>query len=308
MPENLKELTGAKQDIYYVLMSRTIKRRSSLSKIKILFILAMLTFVAPLFMFLPNVSALRYKNPTRTRFMEIYLDRMEDTGENPTLQHIWRPMEQISPYLAQAVLLAEDDTFYKHSGFDWDSFRQAMKKNWKDKAFTRGASTITQQLVKNLYLTPSKNPWRKLREWIITYQTEQTLTKKRILDLYLNIAEWGPGIYGAEAASRHYFGKSSSALTPHQAAFLASILPNPKFYSARPNGKVMTRRMGYLFGVLNRKNGSRPSGQKEKPSANHLKNEKPSFAHEENPKPEEEDTAPVDESPSETTPTPFLDD
>src|SRR3989338_6018528 len=116
------------------------KRRSGLSKIKILIILASLTLVAPLFMFLPNVSALRYKNPAKSRFMELTLDRMEDKGMKGTLQFVWRPMNQIYPHLAQAVLLAEDDTFYKHSGFDWDSFRKAMARNWKDKAFTRGAS------------------------------------------------------------------------------------------------------------------------------------------------------------------------
>ena len=289
------------------------KRRSGLSKIKILIILASLTLVAPLFMFLPNVSALRYKNPAKSRFMELTLDRMEDKGMKGTLQFVWRPMNQISPHLAQAVLLAEDDTFYKHSGFDWDSFRKAMARNWKDKAFTRGASTITQQLVKNLYLTPSKNPWRKLREWVITYQMEQTLTKKRILELYLNIAEWGPGIYGAEAASRHYFGKSATSLSPRDAAFLASILPNPKYYAARPNGRVMSRRVGYILGALGGgKSRNNVNGKKAKLIANgsadsphrHTEIEKPAFLPDENSDPLETE----DFTPAPLVPTPFLDD
>ncbi len=179
---------------------------------------------------LPNISWLKNHNPQTTRFMEIYLDEWEDKGENPVIDHRWIPLSQISSHLKRGVMIAEDDAFYQHNGFDWKQIKESLKVNWKKKAFKRGGSTITQQLVKNLYLGPQKNIFRKIREWILTYQMEQTLTKDRILELYLNLIEWGPGVYGAEAACRYYFGTSAGSLSASQAAYLAAILPNPKLY------------------------------------------------------------------------------
>ena len=171
---------------------------------------------------LPNVAVLKIHNPKTTAFMERY------KGDKP-LQYVWVPYLQISPALKEAVVVAEDNSFFQHHGFDWGALRDAFRKNVKKKKIVRGGSTITQQLAKNLYLSPSKNPLRKIRETLITTQLEQNLGKQRILEIYLNVIEWGEGLYGAEAAAKHYFNTKASRLSGEQAAWLAAILPNPKF-------------------------------------------------------------------------------
>lgn len=138
------------------------------------------------------------------------------------------PYDKISPYLKEAVIAAEDDEFFEHRGFSWEAIKKAAVYDWKKKRFARGASTITQQLARNLYLTPSKNPIRKIREIMIALKLERELSKQRILELYLNVVEWGNGIYGCEAAARHYFNKSASNLSMSESAYLASILPSPR--------------------------------------------------------------------------------
>lgn len=209
-----------------------------------IFFVILAGFLALFLLFLPNISYLREHNPTQTRFMELYLHHVQKKGEERVIDHSWVPDERISSQLKRAVLVSEDDAFFYHHGFDWKQLGEAVKVNWKKKRFARGGSTITQQLVKNLYLAPDKNPLRKIREWILTYQMEYTLKKERIFEIYLNVVEWGPGVYGAEAASRYYFGVSSQNLTSHQAAFLAAILPNPTLlagshrYVGRINKKV----------------------------------------------------------------------
>lgn len=209
-------------------------------------------FLSIFFISLPNVASLRHHNPKETRFMELYLDELENQGEEAVLHHEWVKLSKISSQLVRAVIVSEDDLFFVHKGFDWKGIKEALKRNWRDKGYTRGGSTITQQLVKNLYLDPDKNVFRKIREAIITYQMELTLSKKRILEIYLNIVEWGPGVYGAEAASHYYFGKPASSLSAREAAYLAAILPNPKLfgtqaYSKRLNKKIVRilSRMGY---------------------------------------------------------------
>ena len=143
---------------------------------------------------------------------------------------IWVPLSRISPHLQRAVIVAEDASFYRHRGFDWQSIRDAATRNWDGGELRRGGSTITQQLAKNLYLSPEKNFVRKIHEALITRALEDRLTKRRILELYLNVVEWGHGIYGAEAAARHHFGKSALDLSPAEAALLAGILPSPRRY------------------------------------------------------------------------------
>ena len=143
---------------------------------------------------------------------------------------IWVPLSRISPYLQKAVIVAEDASFYRHRGFDWPGIRDAATRNWDRGELRRGGSTITQQLAKNLYLSPEKNFVRKLHEALITRALEDRLSKRRILELYLNVVEWGHGIYGAEAAARHHFGKAALDLTPAEAALLAGILPSPRRY------------------------------------------------------------------------------
>jgi len=170
----------------------------------------------------PDVAALAHENPQTTAF----ISRWEhDTGKEA--RWTWVPYGRISPHLKRAVLVSEDINFFSHGGFDTDEIETALETAWKEKRFPRGASTLTQQLAKNLWLSPSRNPLRKIKEALLTRQLEEHLSKRRILELYLNVVELGPGIYGAEAASRHYFGEGAAALGERQAAELAAALPNP---------------------------------------------------------------------------------
>lgn len=170
-----------------------------------------------------NILALKYAHPLSTSYMR-------DKGfKHPFLRpnYKWVKYSDISNYLKDAVVAAEDDHFYKHFGIDLEAIKKAAKINWKRKRLAFGGSTISQQLVRNLYLTPSKDPFRKAREALLALFLEFYLSKERILELYLNVVEWGPNIYGAEAASKYYFKGHAKNLNASQAAFLASILPNP---------------------------------------------------------------------------------
>src|SRR3989338_4521093 len=173
---------------------------------------------------LPETISLRSLNPSTTAFIERYKDKHKDTK----IKQVFVPYDKISPYLKEAVIAAEDDEFFEHRGFSWEAIKKAAVYDWKKKRFARGASTTTQQLARNLYLTPSKNPIRKIREIMIALKLERELSKQRILELYLNVVEWGNGIYGCEAAARHYFNKSASNLSMSESAYLASILPSPR--------------------------------------------------------------------------------
>ncbi|MBI2069947.1 MAG: monofunctional biosynthetic peptidoglycan transglycosylase [Elusimicrobia bacterium] len=190
---------------------------------------------------LPDVSSLKRHNPKETQLMILRETQAEKAGKKSTIIQQWMPYEKISPHLRNAVIVAEDGRYWEHNGFDVDQFREAMRRNWEKKRLHYGASTITQQLAKNLYLSPSKNPLRKAKEAVITRQMEKHLTKRRILEIYLNVAEWGPGIYGAEAAAHHYFGKSANDLTPEEAATLAAYLPAPLRYPKPRNAKYVSR-------------------------------------------------------------------
>ncbi len=162
----------------------------------------------------------------------------------------WVPLSKISPYLVKAVLIAEDDKFWKHEGFDYEAIQKAIEKDLQAKKFKFGGSTITQQLARNLYLSPEKSILRKVSEAVITWRIEQTLSKKRILEIYLNVVEWGDGIFGAEAASRHYYGKASSELTPEQAARLASVLPNPRKYNPLGDQRYVLNRSNLIYSIM----------------------------------------------------------
>lgn len=181
---------------------------------------------------LPSVSWLKKENPKETAMMGMRSAHAKQKGQRA--RRLWKrvPLSRISPYLIQAVLIAEDDKFFEHEGFDWESMRKALDANIKKKRILRGGSTITQQLAKNLFLSSEQSLWRKLREAAIAWKLESELSKKRILELYLNVIDWGTGVYGAEAASRAYFYCPASALTLSQAIRLASILPNPHRFSA----------------------------------------------------------------------------
>ncbi len=181
---------------------------------------------------LPSVSWLKKENPTETAMMGMRSAQAKQKGQRA--RRYWKrvPLSRISPYLIQAVLIAEDDKFFEHEGFDWESMRKALDANINKKRVLRGGSTITQQLAKNLFLSSEQSLWRKLREAAIAWKLESELSKKRILELYLNVIDWGTGIYGAEAAARSYFGCPAAALSLSQAIRLASILPNPHRFSA----------------------------------------------------------------------------
>jgi len=222
---------------------------------------SLILFVSLFFLLLPNIASLRKNIPTTTSFMEQYKEDLEDKGQEPAIDYRWVPFSQISSNLKKAVLVSEDDAFYQHNGFDWRQIQESLKLNWKKKTLKRGGSTITQQLVKNLYLSPSKSFFRKIRETILTYQMEKTLTKDRIFEIYLNVVEWGPGVYGAEAAAKYYYGSSAKSLSASQAAYLAAILPNPKVYGANKSNKKVRWKANWIM----KRMGAAPTPQNDNP-------------------------------------------
>jgi monofunctional biosynthetic peptidoglycan transglycosylase len=205
----------------------------------------------------PDVSALATNPPTTTAFMEQRKADLRAAGKSDAIDYRWVPYARISPYLRRGVLVAEDDTFYEHDGVDVKALEEAIRKDWDRKKATHGGSTITQQLAKNLYLSPSRNPLRKVKEYFLARSLENHLSKKRILELYLNVVEMGERVYGAEAAAHFYFHTSAAGLSPSQAALLAGCLPNPRLMNpGAPNKRLRfrqrmvlsrMRRWGYLF-------------------------------------------------------------
>ncbi len=234
----------------------------------------------------PKVSALRNENPMTTSMIEHRLSEARSEGREPRKFMIWMPMEQISPNLQRAVLAGEDARFFEHNGFDWDAIEKAWNEAVREgekaakeecesqakaagqslrdcasredewipplPSFKRGASTVSQQLAKNLYLSEDRNFLRKGREAVYTYFLERNLSKRRILEIYLNVIEWGDGIYGAEAASRNYFRKSASNLTREEAAFLAAMIPSPlNVFNPEKNRKRVVRRQRAIIRGMN---------------------------------------------------------
>jgi len=220
----------------------------------------------------PNFASLRTENPATTSMIEHRLSEARAEQREPRKFMIWTPIEQISPHLQRAVLAGEDSNFFRHDGFDWNAIQKAWdqavidgEKEAKEEGeydpeawippmpkFGRGASTLTQQLAKNLFLSEDRNFVRKGREAIYTYFLERNLSKRRILELYLNIIEWGDGVYGAEAASRVYFNKNASALTREEAAYLAAMIPSPlNVFNPQKNPKRLKRRQRVLLKYMN---------------------------------------------------------
>jgi monofunctional biosynthetic peptidoglycan transglycosylase len=191
---------------------------------------------------LPDVRSLRTSNPSTTAFMELRAREARAAGRPPRHVQRWVAYNRISPELKRAVLVAEDAAFWQHDGVDYDELQKSMELDWSRGQLLRGASTITQQLAKNLYLSPSRNPIRKLRELIIARRLEAELTKTRILELYLNVIEWGDGIYGVDAASRTYFGTPAASLGATESALLAGAIINPRVLNpAKPTSRLMRR-------------------------------------------------------------------
>jgi len=201
---------------------------------------------------LPNVSALKTSNPSTTALMEMRRAQAQDRGRTIERQWKWVPLSRISPHLRRAVVAAEDASFFTHEGFDWEGIKDAAIANLEAGELKRGGSTITQQLAKNLYLSSERSMFRKAREALITRLLEHQLSKDRILELYLNVAEWGIDVYGAEAAARHHFQKSSHDLTAEEAAWLAAILPSPRRYDPIRKSTALSRRYERIIYRMNK--------------------------------------------------------
>lgn len=234
----------------------------------------------------PSISSLKTENPVTSSLIEYRISEAKADGKEPKKYMIWMPIEQISPNLQRAVLAGEDSRFFEHNGFDWEAIQkawdEAVKEGEKEAreeceaqakaantpkkdcapseddwippmpSFKRGASTVTQQLAKNLYLSEERSFFRKGREAVYTYFLERELSKKRILELYLNVIEWGDGVYGAEAAARTYFKKSASSLSREEAAFLAAMIPSPlNVFNPEKNRKRVVRRQRVLLKYMN---------------------------------------------------------
>jgi monofunctional biosynthetic peptidoglycan transglycosylase len=219
-----------------------------------MFWLGLAAFLAVQLWFFVQVWQLRTHNPQTTAFMRERLALIQTVNPKAVLEYQWVNYSAIAPIAKRAVVASEDDRFMDHHGFDWTGIQDAFEKNLADGEFAAGGSTISQQLARNLFLSPSKNLLRKGEEALITIMLETTLGKRRILELYLNVAEWGNLLYGIEAASRTYFRKSASALTPREAAFLAAMLPNPRFYQENPASRGLQKR---IRAVESRMNASR---------------------------------------------------
>ena len=199
-------------------------------------------FLALQLSFLARVWWWRDHNPTTTAFMAASLERMRATRPDAKLRQVWVPYDKISNHLKRAIVAAEDARFVDHEGFDWEAIDKALEKNRRKGKVVAGASTISQQLAKNLFLSADRTPWRKGQEALITVMIENVMDKRRILEIYLNVIEWGEGVFGAEAAARHYFGTGAAGHGPEASARLAAMVPNPRFYDRNRSTRWLMRK------------------------------------------------------------------
>jgi monofunctional glycosyltransferase len=206
-----------------------------------------LTLVVMLFIAYQSYVAIKLwwwidHNPTSTAFMRARLDVMQETNPAAKLQYAWVPYDKISGNLKRALIVAEDAKFADHEGFDWEGIQKALEKNQKKGKVVAGGSTISQQLAKNLFLSGERSAIRKGEEALITVMMEAILDKERIFEIYLNVIEWGDGVFGAEAAAQHYFNVPASRLSREQSAKLAAIVPRPRFYDKNRNARWLLRK------------------------------------------------------------------
>ena len=224
--------------------------------VRILFAILLLLFLADIARYLvyPDVGRLVKENPAKTAFMEYREAEWRRDGlTDKKIDQKWVSLDNVSQNLIKAVLIGEDDKFWKHEGFDYQAIERAIEKNIAAKKFKMGGSTISQQLAKNLYLSPSKNPVRKIKEAILTWRLEKTLSKRRILELYVNVVEWGDGIFGIGQAARHYYGVSAARLSARQASKLAAILPNPILYSPSGSSSYVRNRSNIIYAIMRKR-------------------------------------------------------
>ena len=222
------------------------RQTRSIAKRLFRFLVALATvgfaYLAYVYLTLPDVRWLAGTNPTTTAFMELRIREAAEAGRKFPIRHRWVPYNQISANLRRAVIVTEDAAFYDHDGIDLTELKASLEKNWEEGQFLRGGSTITQQLAKNLYLSPTRNPMRKVKELLIARRLEAALSKRRIFEIYLNMIEWGDGIFGCEAAARAYFGGPCASLGVEQAALLAGAIINPREHSpAKPTRRLLRR-------------------------------------------------------------------
>jgi monofunctional biosynthetic peptidoglycan transglycosylase len=185
-------------------------------------------------------------NPSTSAFMKVRLEVMQEKNPDAVLKHKWVDYKNISPNLKRALIASEDSKFLDHEGFDWEGIQKAYKKNLKKHKIVAGGSTISQQLAKNLFLSTKRTPWRKAEEVMITLMLEATMSKHRIFEIYLNVIEWGNGIFGAEAAARYYYQTSAKNLSAAQAAKLAAMVPNPRYYDKHRDASGLLRKAGII--------------------------------------------------------------
>ncbi len=190
-------------------------------------------------------------NPSTSAFMEDRLEVLQEDNPDAVLKHRWVDYKKISAHLKRALIAAEDAKFVDHEGFDWEGIQKAYQKNLKKGKVVAGGSTISQQLAKNLFLSTKRTPWRKAEEVMITVMLEATMSKRRIFEIYLNVIEWGNGIFGAEAAAKYYYHTSAKNLSADQAAKLAAMVPNPRYYDKHRQAKGLIRKTGIIEARMN---------------------------------------------------------
>jgi monofunctional biosynthetic peptidoglycan transglycosylase len=190
-------------------------------------------------------------NPSTSAFMEDRLEALQEDNPDAVLKHRWVDYKKISPNLKRALIAAEDAKFVDHEGFDWEGIQKAYEKNLKKGKVVAGGSTISQQLAKNLFLSTKRTPWRKAEEAMITVMLEAMMSKRRIFEIYLNVIEWGNGIFGAEAAAKYYYRTSAKNLSGQQAATLAAMVPNPRYYDKHRQARGLMRKTGIIEARMN---------------------------------------------------------
>ncbi len=190
-------------------------------------------------------------NPATSAFMDTRLEVMQDTNPDAALKHQWVAYAKISNHLKRALIASEDAKFVDHEGFDWEGIQKAYEKNLKKGKIVAGGSTISQQLAKNLFLSTQRTPWRKLEEAAITVMLEKMMDKQRIFEIYLNVIEWGNGVFGAEAAARHYYRVSAAQLNAVQSAKLAAMVPNPRYYDTHREARGLQRKTAIILRRIN---------------------------------------------------------
>ena len=215
------------------------------------FLLALIALAAIQFWFLVHVWYWAGNNPESTAFMRARLEILQQDNPKARLRQQWVPYQRISGHLKRAIVAAEDAKFVSHNGFDWDGIQKAYEKNLREGEIVAGGSTITQQLAKNLFFSGERTWWRKAQEAVVAVMIETVMSKRRILEIYLNVIEWGEGVFGAEAAARHHYGTTAAGLSPEQAARLAAVVPSPRRYGPASDTAYLQRRTQTLLARMN---------------------------------------------------------